>query len=123
MVFPDGPDQPEDDPDKDQALKRARIRTLGACDALLLLGSADGRAIDDDLLIIGRQDRHSARAVTKRLLPCGLLDRVPGAISTAQRKINAKTLQVDWIDATGDGWVASVKQWLLEKSATLSTST
>lgn len=117
-VMPGEPDPLESDPVKQEELKRNRIQLLSACDALLLLGSADSRALDADLLIIGRQDRHSARAASKKLLPCAVLGR-PGTAATDQRKLNARALQVEWIDATGDGWQTSVQGWLREKGAAL----
>jgi hypothetical protein len=118
-VMPGDPDPVESDPSTQAKLKRNRIEILKECDALLLLGSADGRAVDADLVVVGRQDRHSARAASKRLLPCALLDTVGAPIATAQRKGTAHALQVDWIDGTNDPWVPAVQRWLVEKSAGL----
>jgi hypothetical protein len=118
-VMPSDPDPVESDPMKQEGLKRNRIEILKGCDALLLLGSPDGRAVDADLVVVGRQDRQSARAASKRLLPCALLDTVGAPIATAQRKGTARALQVDWIDGTHEPWVPDVQRWLVEKSTSL----
>jgi hypothetical protein len=118
-VMPSDPDPLEADPLKQEGLKKSRIEILKGCDALLLLGSADGRAVDADLVVVGRQDRQSARAASRRLLPCALLDTVGPPIATDQRRGTARALQVDWIDRTRDPWVPEVQRWLVEKSASL----
>ncbi len=118
-VFPGEPDPVEPDPRKHQEIRQRRVEILSACDALLLLGSSDGRALDADLVVVGRQDRHSARAVSNRLLPCGLLDTVGAAIATPQRKTAARALQIDWLDSTQQLWPAGVQDWLRHKSAHL----
>ena len=119
QVLPGDPDPVEQDPVKAQELRKNRIDTLTGCDALLLLGSPDGRAVDADLAVVGRHDRHSAKAVSNRLLPCALLDTVGAPIATSQRQRAARALQVDWIDGTADPWVPAVQKWLVEKSAAL----
>ncbi|MEJ1963394.1 MAG: molecular chaperone Tir [Gammaproteobacteria bacterium] len=116
-VFPTEPDVVESDPRKAQESRRRRIETLSGCDALLLLGTADGRALDADLVVVGRQDRHSARALSNRFLPCGLLDTVGAGIATETRRKAARGLQVDWLDSTRDPWPSEVQQWLLTKAA------
>ena len=69
--------------------------------------------------MVGRQDRHSARARTDRLLPCGVLDTTGGVIATARRKATARALGIDWIDAARDLWPNEVKTWLNEASAVM----
>ena len=118
-VVPGEPDQVEGDPKRLQSIRQQRIETLSACDALLLVGTDDGRALDADLVVVGRQDRHSARAATNRLLPCGLLDTVGGPVATAQRRAAARALQVEWIDTTREPWTPEVQRWLVGKSAAL----
>ena len=121
-VFPGEPDQVDTDPKKHQENRQRRVEILSACDALLLLGSGDGRALDADLVVVGRQDRHSARAVSNRLLPCGLLDTIGAPIATPQRKTAARALQIDWIDSTQEPWTLGVHDWLRQKSTSISES-
>ena len=116
-VFPGEPDPVESDPKKHQDIRQRRVEILSACDALLLLGSEDGRALDADLVVVGRQDRHSARAVSNRLLPCGLLDFVGASIATPQRRTAARALQIDWLDGTSEPWTPGVQDWLRAKGA------
>jgi hypothetical protein len=118
-VFPGEPDPVTPDPDKIQELRQSRVATLSACDALLLLGAGDGRAVDADLVVVGRQDRHSARALSNRLLPCALLDTVGLPIATPERRKSARSLQVDWIDGAAQPWMPAIRSWLVEKSASL----
>lgn len=117
-VMPSEPDRVETDPRKATEVRNRRIEVLSGCDALLLLGTEDGRALDADMVVVGRQDRHSVRALSNRLLPCGLLDTVGASIATQRRKNAAKALQVDWIDATSEPWTDEVQRWLTLRSGT-----
>jgi hypothetical protein len=66
-------------------------------------------------VVVGRQDRNSARASAKRpLLPCALLDSAGAVIATPKRKITAQSLGVQWIDTTAEPWTPVVQQWLQE---------
>jgi hypothetical protein len=115
-VVPGEPDAVEHDPRRLQQLRERRIEALTACDALLLLGTEDGRALDADLVVVCKHDRQSARARSNRLLPCGLLDTVGPAIATPVRQATARIVQADWIDGTGADWAPKVQHWLVEKS-------
>lgn len=112
VVLPGEPEPVENNPSRIQEIRQTRVKTLSACDALLLLGTDNGRALDADLVVVGRQDRQSARALSNRLLPCALLDNGGQQIATVQRKTAACNLQVEWIDATHTPWVGDVQQWL-----------
>lgn len=116
-VVPGDPEPPEDDPQKLMRLRRTRVEMLADCDALLLLGTDDGRALDADLLAVGRYDRQSARARSQRLLPCGVLDTAGPAVATAVRKATARSLQADWLDGTQPPWTPRVQQWLAAQGA------
>ena len=122
-VLPHDPDPVIGDPAREEALKRERISVLMGCDALLLLGSQNGRSVDADLLLIGRRDRHSARAASKRLLPCAFVNTAGPSIGTSERIRTAKALQIDWIDDTQPppprSWVGEVGRWLAQKGAGL----
>ena len=119
VVMPTEPDPIARDPIVLREIAERRVETLSGCDGLLLLGTADGRALDADLVVVGRQDRQSARARTDRLLPCGVLDTAGLATATPRRKTTARALGIDWIDTTGDIWLSKVKSWLNEASAVL----
>ncbi|MBM3524088.1 MAG: toll/interleukin-1 receptor domain-containing protein, partial [Alphaproteobacteria bacterium] len=81
-VVPGEPDPLESDATTLQKIRERRVETMSGCDGLLLVGSDDGRALDADLVVIGKHDRHSARARTNRLIPCGLLDTCGAAVAT-----------------------------------------
>lgn len=116
-VVPGEPDPVEHDARRIQEVRERRVEALSGCDALLLVGTEDGRALDADLVVVGKHDRQSARARTNRLLPCGLLDTVGAPIATAVRRTTARIMQADWLDATQAGWPAQVAAWLQSKSA------
>lgn len=118
-VVPGEPDVLEQDPRKLQEIREQRVEALTACDALLLLGTEDGRALDADLVVVGKHDRQSARARCNRLLPCGLLNTVGAAIATPVRQATARIVQADWIDGTQEPWALEVQRWLAEKSTLL----
>ena len=117
VIVPGEPDPIEHDPKKLQTIRERRVEALSACDALLLLGTDDARALDADLVVVGKHDRQSARARSNRLLPCGLLDTVGAAIATPVRKATARIVQADWIDGTQSPWTPAIQKWLVEKSA------
>jgi len=116
-VFPVEPDATSNDPAGLETVRQQRVETMSRCDALLLLATDDGRAADADLVVVGRQDRNSAKARSKKLMPCALLDTAGLATSTPKRPITAKNLNVQWIDATNDPWTPRVKQWLTDAGA------
>ena len=111
-VVPGEPDRVDSDPVRLQAVRERRVETLSGCDALLLLGTDDGRALDADLVVVGKHDRQSARARSHRLLPCGLLDTAGAAIATSVRRATARIVQADWIDGTDEDWPVAVRDWL-----------
>ena len=119
VVLPTEPDPIAREPKAIREIAERRVETLSGCDGLLLLGTEDGRALDADLVVVGRQDRHSARARTDRLLPCGVLDTAGAVIATPRRKTMARALGIDWIDAARDLWPNEVKSWLNEASAVM----
>lgn len=115
-VFPGEPDPIEREPARLEQIRQRRVETLADCDALVLVGSPDGRAIDADLVVVGKHDRNSARSRSDRPLPCALLDTVGLPVATPVRKQTARILQADWLDATGGAVSPVVRQWLSEKS-------
>lgn len=123
VVVPAQPESMVRDPAALNQLRSDRVKMLSACDALLLVGSSNGFAVDADMMVVGRQDRHSARAISNRLLPCALLDTVGAPVATTDRRSMARALQVDWIDSTRKPWAPELQEWLLEKSDKLGVAT
>jgi hypothetical protein len=117
VVMPSEPDPVERDPNRAREIAARRVETLSGCDGLLLVGAEDGRALDADLVVVGRQDRHLARARSERLLPCAVLDTAGPLIATPRRKAMARALDIDWIDTTQVIWTPEVGSWLIEASA------
>ncbi|MEQ1815366.1 MAG: hypothetical protein ABL861_02630 [Nitrosomonas sp.] len=111
-VVPGEPDPVVSDALELQRIRERRVETMSDCDGLLLLGTEDGRALDADLVVVGRHDRNSARARSNRLLPCGLLNTVGAPIATPVRRATARAMQADWLDATHDPWTPEVQRWL-----------
>lgn len=115
-IVPGEPDPVVSDPKKLLQISERRVEAMSACDALMLVGTHDGRALDADLVVVGKQDRHAARARSNKLLPCGLLDTVGGTVATSMRKATARNLQAEWLDATHAPWTPLVQKWLLSAS-------
>jgi TIR domain len=116
VVLPNDPDPVVSDPHGMQEISRHRVEIMARCDALLLVADRDARATDADLIVVGKHDRNSARAISNQLLPCALLDVVGPTISTPRRKGTARNLNVEWIDATQPTWPPAVQAWLLGAS-------
>ena len=118
-VFPGEPERlnADADPKTQQKVRQQRVALISECDALLLLGTGDGYALDADLVTVGKHDRQSARALSNRLLPCGVLNTAGDAIVTDVRQRTARNLQADWLDASQKAWSGNVVKWLQGKSA------
>jgi hypothetical protein len=115
VVVPGEPDPVEQDVKKLQTIRERRVEVLSACDALLLVATDDTRALDADLVVVGKHDRQSARARSNQLLPCGLLNTVGRSLVTPVRTATARIVQADWIDGTQPAWTPAVQRWLGEK--------
>lgn len=111
-VVPGEPDPVTPDAATLQAIREERVRALSDCDALLLVATADTRALDADLVVVGKHDRQSARARARHKLPCGLLNTVGQTLQTPVRTATARIVQADWIDGTQPSWTPVVQQWL-----------
>jgi hypothetical protein len=116
-VVPGEPDEIQPDQKRAQEIRERRVGALSECDALLILATNDGRALDDDLVVVGKHDRQSARARSNRLLPCAVLDTVGAPVATTVRKTTARVVQADWLDATQPDWASGISGWLTGKSA------
>jgi hypothetical protein len=113
-VMPSEPEQTERDAKRARERRDRRIEMMGDCHALLLVGTDDVRAVDADLLLVGRNDRQQART-RGQLLPCAVLDSAGDPVATPLRP-TARMFNVEWIDATRDPWTPAVQQWLLAAS-------
>ncbi len=116
LVVPGEPESLLREPGELQDLRKERVKVMSGCDALLLVGSSNGLAMDADMIVVGRQDRESAKALSNRLLPCAVLDTVGPAVKTRQRLNMARNLRVDWIDSTQQPWAPDLHEWLVQKS-------
>lgn len=119
-IWPTEPDPVASDPQVLQQVRRERVRVMSGCDALLLMSMPDGRAVDADLVVVGRHDRDSARAASNQPLPCALLDSTGAPIATPRRRAAARNLNIEWIDATADPWTPKVQTWLQAAGAAAS---
>ena len=57
VVLPSEPDPIAREPKAIREIAERRVETMSGCDGVLLLGTKDGRALDADLVVVGRQDR------------------------------------------------------------------
>jgi hypothetical protein len=114
-VFPAAPEPVQRDPMKAKEQHDTRVGIMSGCDALLLVGSQNGRAVDEDLIVVGRNDRDSARALGRRPLPSALLDLSNGEIAIPRRTQIARMLCVDWLDCQQLPWTRKVQDWLTRK--------
>ncbi len=111
-VFPSEPDPVSSDPRHARRISDERVKTLSACDALMLLGTDDTRALDADLVVIGRNERHQARAFSDKLLPCAVVDKAGLAGAKPQILDNARDLGIHWIEADEGPWTRDIHPWL-----------
>jgi hypothetical protein len=118
LVVPNDPDPVVSDPKGIQEIRRHRVEIMSGCDAVLLMADPDTRATDADLVVIGKHDRNSARAISNRPLPCALLNGVGAEISTTRRRTTARSLNVGWIDVMPPPptWVQQLQAWLHDAS-------
>jgi hypothetical protein len=120
VVVPTEPERRADTPARLREIASERANQLVACDGLLLLGTDDGVALDGDMLTVGRQSRHLARALSGKLLPCAVLARGAASVRSEQRLALARKLAIDWIDAVPEApppvrdWLASATTKLVE---------
>jgi hypothetical protein len=119
ITVPAEPDALETDLQQIQNARRNRVQTMSASDAILLVGDNDPSALEADLLVIGRQDRQSARSWSNRTLPCALIDRFGAPIDTPARRTIAQRLQIDWLDARSGDWPARLREWLAGQARTI----
>lgn len=71
----------ETDPKAAQKARDNRVKVIAECDALLILATADRRALEADLVTIAKADRQSARPLNNRFLPCAVVDNILLAVT------------------------------------------
>lgn len=112
QVYPSEPDPVSKDLEDTQKISKSRIEILKGCDALLLVGTDDTRMLDADLVVVGRNERHQARAFSDKLMPCAVVDKA-GLADTRQRILtNARRLGVHWFKAEDEAWISDIPPWL-----------
>lgn len=111
-VFPNGPEALAQDPAEALQTEKEVVRTIGACDGLLLLPDDDLKSFNSDVLVIGHQLRNSAKAASRKPLPCAVLD--PGLAIDHKPRLqqSVKNLNIHWIDGVAGDWTTAIKPWL-----------
>lgn len=103
-------------PDDDEGPAWPKLtRIASRCQAMLLLG-ADQFELDDDLDVIGRDQRNLIQARFQRYLPCAVVDR-KGLRSEAFVKA-AAVRGIEWLDGTKSGWTDDVPPWIARTAET-----
>jgi len=116
-VFPDSPESGCGDPREGANVEDEIVRTLSACDGLLLVPDDDPRSFIADIAVVGHQLRNSARARTRKPLPCAILDRGVAFEAKPRFQQSTKNLNIDWIDGVFPNWTTNVRRWLTEAAA------
>lgn len=111
-VFPLQPEEVASDPRRIRETQMERIARMSACDAVLLLGTDDEPALQTDLVVVGRLDRHEAIARSNRSLPCGVIDTAGVVRQQPVWSRKAKSIGVDWFDASSSPWTPLLQTWL-----------
>ncbi len=110
IVFPSAPEtlvtDPPLQPREIRARRNERIHQLANCDALLMLGTEPGLDLDTDLLAVAHRDRHSARDLSGKLLPCALLNQCGCEVPTAAQ------LAIEALDGMAPSWPDAFLSWL-----------
>jgi hypothetical protein len=118
-VVPPAPEPECQTPQEANKVASEVVRTLSACDGLLLVPGDDPRSVTSDLTVVGHQWRHSARALARKPLPCAIIDR-GGMVGDKQRlQRSASSLRIDWIDAAVADWTENVRNWLNKAASAL----
>lgn len=111
-VYPAEPDPVTDDRETMYRISKARVDMLSGCDALLLLGTDDIWALNADLVVVGRTDRHRAREYSNKLLPCAVVDTANLMSASDNILKSTRRLGVDWLSAADRTWTGRIGPWL-----------
>lgn len=111
-VLPTDPEPLQSNPQEAARMRDDRVAIMSGCDAILLLGTEDRYALNADLQVIGRLDRQQAIARSQRPLPCSVLD-TRGVISRRPDWPRvARSLGVQWLNATLENVAPQIRGWL-----------
>jgi hypothetical protein len=96
---------------RDGRLDDDQADALRSSDAMVVLGMDDPR-IDQDIVVVGKNSRRLAEALSIKPLPCAVYDLVGEARHPERRLINARNLGIAWIDGTVPDWAIKLRLWL-----------
>jgi hypothetical protein len=111
-VVPVAPEPEYQDEQQANVATKEIVRTLSACDGLLMVPDSDPYALVADLTVVGRQWRNSARSIARKPLPCAVVDGGQVVEAKERVQLSAKTLRIDWIDGALANWTGQMKHWL-----------
>jgi hypothetical protein len=111
-VVPPQPEPDSENPQEANLVATEVVRTLSACDGLLLVPGDDPLRLASDLAVVGYQRRNSARALARRPLPCAVVDQGQIAGDKLRLQRSATSLRIEWINAVAAGWTEKVRSWL-----------
>jgi hypothetical protein len=111
-VVPGGPEILPGTPLEFGELEDENLRTLIACDGLLLVPGDNPNHLASDLVVVGHQRRNSARAKSRKPLPCAVIDYGQIGKTRTFLQQNARNMQIDWISASASDWTRDVRNWL-----------
>lgn len=109
------PDSPQPLPENGGLDVEYRKQLLSS-DGLLILGTEDGRAVDSDMVVVGRSYRNWAISKRDSPLPCAVFDIVGLPLKEERRLRNAQNMGIAWIDGTQADWSHQLRDWLREAS-------
>lgn len=97
-------------PDDDETEAWGKLTQIASrCQAMLLLG-ADQFELDNDLDVVGRDQRSLIHAKFQRYLPCAVIDRM--GIGSDAFLTAARIRGSEWLDGTKQDWLDQVPGWL-----------
>jgi hypothetical protein len=106
---------------RDGRLDDDHAEELRSSDAMVVLGTDDPR-IDKDIVVVGKNSRRLAEALSIKPLPCVVYDMIGKARHPERRLINAKNLGIAWIDGTAPDWSTDLRAWLQHATAAVATA-
>jgi hypothetical protein len=109
------PDSPQPLPENGGLDVEYRKQLLSS-DGLLILGTEDGRAVDSDMVVVGRSYRNWAISKRDSPLPCAVFDTIGQPLKEERRLRNAENMRIAWIDGTRPDWSNQLLSWLREAS-------
>jgi hypothetical protein len=106
---------------RDGRLDDDQADELRSSDAMVVLGTDDPR-IDKDIVVVGKNSRRLAEALSIKPLPCAVYDLIGKIRHPPRRLINAQNLGIAWIDGTAPDWSTDLRAWLQHATAAVATA-